>query len=35
MLEEVAHDLWDDEDFKGQVIEEPSVWGVQELAPTR
>ncbi len=32
VLEEVAHDLWEDEDFKGRVIEEPSVWGVQELA---
>ncbi len=32
ILEEVAHDLWEDEDFKGGVIEEPSVWGVQELA---
>ena len=27
----MAHDLWDDEDFKGLVIEEPSVWGVQDL----
>ncbi len=32
ILEEVAHDLWEDEDFKGRVIEEPSVWGVQDLA---
>ncbi len=32
VLAEVAHDLWEDEDFKGRVIEEPSVWGVQELA---
>ena len=32
ILAEVAHDLWEDEDFKGRVIEEPSVWGVQELA---
>jgi small-conductance mechanosensitive channel len=32
VLGEVAHDLWNDDDFKGQVIEEPSVWGVQELA---
>ncbi|MEN8706195.1 MAG: mechanosensitive ion channel family protein [Nocardioides marinisabuli] len=31
VLEDVAHDLWDDEDFKGKVIEEPSVWGVQDL----
>lgn len=33
VLEDVAHDLWDDEDFKGKVIEEPSVWGVQDLGP--
>ena len=31
VLEDVAHDLWEDEDFKGQVIEEPSVWGVEAL----
>jgi small-conductance mechanosensitive channel len=31
VLEDIAHDLWEDEDFKGRVIEEPSVWGVQEL----
>ncbi|WP_139977837.1 mechanosensitive ion channel family protein [Nocardioides litoris] len=32
VLGEVAHDLWEDEEFKSQVIEEPSVWGVQDLA---
>lgn len=32
VLQEVAHDLWDDEDFKGQIIEEPEVWGIQELS---
>ena len=31
VLEDVAHDVWEDEDFKGRVIEEPSVWGVQDL----
>ncbi|HEX6148732.1 mechanosensitive ion channel family protein [Nocardioides sp.] len=31
VLEDVAHDLWDDEEYKGVIIEEPSVWGVQEL----
>ncbi len=31
VLADVAHDLWDDDDFKGQVIEEPSVWGVESL----
>ncbi len=28
-LQEVAHDLWIDEDFTGVVLEEPEVWGVQ------
>ena len=31
VLAEVAHDLWEDDDFRGQVIEEPSVWGVESL----
>jgi small conductance mechanosensitive channel len=33
VLQEVAHDLWDDEDFKGLIIEEPEVWGVESLTP--
>lgn len=33
VLADVAHDLWVDDDFKGRVIEEPSVWGVQDLSP--
>ena len=33
VLQEVAHDVWEDDDFKGQVIEEPEVWGVESLAP--
>ncbi|MEP6817556.1 MAG: mechanosensitive ion channel family protein, partial [Marmoricola sp.] len=33
VLKEVAHGLWDDEDFKGVIIEEPEVWGVQSLEP--
>jgi small-conductance mechanosensitive channel len=33
VLADVAHDLWEDEDFKGRIIEEPSVWGVQDLTP--
>ncbi len=33
VLQEVAHDLWEDEEFKGQVIEEPEVWGVEALTP--
>jgi small-conductance mechanosensitive channel len=31
VLQEVAHELWEDEDFKGLVIEEPEVWGVEQL----
>jgi small conductance mechanosensitive channel len=33
VLEDVAHDLWDDEDYQHLIIEEPSVWGVQDLTP--
>jgi small-conductance mechanosensitive channel len=33
LLKEIARDLWEDEDFKGKVIEEPEVWGVQSLDP--
>lgn len=32
VLAEVAHGLWDDEDYHGRVLEEPEVWGVEELA---
>ena len=31
MLDDVAHDLWEDEDFKGLIIEQPEVWGVESL----
>ncbi|QBR93910.1 mechanosensitive ion channel family protein [Nocardioides euryhalodurans] len=31
VLEDVAHDMWEDDDYRGVIIEEPSVWGVQEL----
>jgi small conductance mechanosensitive channel len=33
VLRDVAHDLWDDEDFRGKIIEEPEVWGIQDLTP--
>jgi small-conductance mechanosensitive channel len=33
VLEEVAHGLWEDEDYKDVVIEEPEVWGVEDLSP--
>lgn len=33
ILKEVAHDLWEDEEFRDRIIEEPEVWGVQSLGP--
>ena len=33
VLQEVAHDLWVDEEFTGLIIEEPEVWGGEALAP--
>ncbi|HET6626740.1 MAG TPA: mechanosensitive ion channel family protein [Nocardioidaceae bacterium] len=33
VLREVAHSLWDDEDYSHRIIEEPEVWGVQSLTP--
>jgi len=33
VLREIAHDMWEDEAFKGDVIEEPEVWGVERLDP--
>ncbi|NUS52605.1 MAG: mechanosensitive ion channel family protein, partial [Nocardioidaceae bacterium] len=33
VLKDIAHDLWDDEEFRGLIIEEPEVWGVQDLTP--
>lgn len=33
ILGEIAHDLWEDEDFKGIVIEEPEVTGVELFNP--
>jgi small conductance mechanosensitive channel len=32
VLREIAHDLWEDEDFRGVIIEEPEVTGVEMLA---
>lgn len=32
VLREVAHDLWEDEDYTGLIIEEPEVTGVEMLA---
>jgi len=33
VLRDVAHELWQDEDFTKVIIEEPEVWGVQEMTP--
>ena len=33
ILKEVAHDIWADEDYKGIVIEEPEVTGVETMTP--
>jgi moderate conductance mechanosensitive channel len=31
VLADVAHDMWEDEDYTGKIIEEPEVWGIQSL----
>jgi small-conductance mechanosensitive channel len=33
VLTEVAHDLWDDEDYRSVIIEQPEVTGVEALNP--
>ncbi len=33
ILQEVAHGVWEDEEFKHVVIEEPEVWGVERWDP--
>jgi moderate conductance mechanosensitive channel len=33
ILKDIAHDVWEDEEFKRVIIEEPEVWGVQDLTP--
>jgi moderate conductance mechanosensitive channel len=33
VLRDVAHDLWDDEDYRGIIIEEPEVTGVEMFSP--
>ncbi len=33
VLTEVAHDLWEDDDYRSIIIEEPEVTGVEALAP--
>lgn len=34
VLREIAHDLWDDDEFRDVIIEEPEVTGVEVLAAT-
>jgi small conductance mechanosensitive channel len=33
VLKDVAHDMWDDEDYKSIILEEPEVWGIQSMDP--
>lgn len=33
LLREVARGMWQDEQFRGVILEEPEVWGVQALTP--
>ena len=35
VLQDVAHELWLDEDYGDVIIEEPEVWGVEQLLPDR
>jgi moderate conductance mechanosensitive channel len=35
ILQDVARDLWHDEELGGVIIEEPEVWGVEQLLPDR
>jgi small conductance mechanosensitive channel len=33
VLTDVIHDLWDDEDYNGVIIEEPEIWGIEAMTP--
>jgi small conductance mechanosensitive channel len=33
VLKEVAHDLWEDDEYTGVIVDEPEVWGVENLTP--
>jgi len=33
VLGEIAHQLWEDEEYRADIIEEPEVWGVERLDP--
>jgi small conductance mechanosensitive channel len=31
VLADVLHDLWQDDDFDGVIIEEPEIWGIEAI----
>jgi moderate conductance mechanosensitive channel len=33
VLTDVIHDLWQDDDFDGVIIEEPELWGIEAITP--
>jgi small-conductance mechanosensitive channel len=33
VLGDVIHDLWEDDDFDGVIIEEPEIWGIEAMTP--
>jgi small conductance mechanosensitive channel len=33
VIGEVLHDLWEDDEFDGVIIEEPEIWGIQAITP--
>jgi small conductance mechanosensitive channel len=33
VLTDVLHDLWQDDEFDGVIIEEPEIWGIQAITP--
>ncbi len=33
ILKDVAHDMWEDDDYRKLILQEPEVWGIQSLDP--
>ena len=33
VLTDVIHDLWEDDEFTGVIIEEPEIWGIEAVTP--
>jgi moderate conductance mechanosensitive channel len=33
VLSDVIHDLWQDDDYDGVIIEEPEIWGIEAITP--